>query len=102
MAVRIDHLALAARDAHASARFTIDYAVPPFDFPGQHVAFLVGEDDVDGSLARLQQRGITYWADPGQRRAGRYDGNHGGRGLYVDDPGGRHLEVLTRRYGSGG
>ncbi|WP_433030236.1 VOC family protein [Actinomycetospora sp. CA-053990] len=127
MAVRIDHLALAAHDARESAQFladifglsdpyeagpflavdvdetfTIDYAAPPIDFPGQHVAFLVGEDDFDVIHARLEHRGITYWADPHQRWVGQYNTNDGGRGLYFDDPAGHHLEVITRRYGSGG
>ncbi len=52
MAVRIDHLALAAHDARESAQ--------------------------------------------------EYNTHDGGRGLYFDDPAGHHLEVITRRYGSGG
>lgn len=127
MAVRIDHLALAAHDARASAQFladvlglpapyeagpflavdvdetfTIDYAAPPIDFPGQHVAFLVGEDEFDEILGRLQLGGITYWADPHRRWVGEHNTHDGGRGLYFDDPAGHHLEVITRRYGSGG
>ena len=108
MAVRIDHLALAAHDPRASAQFladvtfTIDYATPPGEWPGQHVAFLVGEDEFDVVLATLQHRAVTYWADPRQRWVGQYNTNDGGRGLYFDDPGGHHFEVITRRYGSGG
>lgn len=123
MAVGIDHLALAARDAHASATFlaeildlpaprrsgpflavdlddtlTIDYAEPPFDFPGQHVAFLVGEDDFDAIRARLDARGITYYPGPAQQDPGTINHQNGGRGLYFDDPGGHHLEIITRRY----
>lgn len=127
MAVRIDHLALAAHDPRASAQFladvlglpdprpwgpfiavdvdetfTIDYATPPGEWPGQHVAFLVGEDEFDVVLATLQHRAVTYWADPRQRWVGQYNTHDGGRGLYFDDPGGHHFEVITRRYGSGG
>jgi catechol 2,3-dioxygenase-like lactoylglutathione lyase family enzyme len=125
MTVRLDHLALAARDAHESATFlaeildlpdphpsgpflavevndtlTIDYAAPPFEFPGQHLAFLVSETDFDAIRARLDARGVTYYPEPGYHDAGTINHNHGGRGLYFDDPGGHHLEVLTRRYGS--
>jgi catechol 2,3-dioxygenase-like lactoylglutathione lyase family enzyme len=127
MAVRIDHLALAARDARESAQFladvlglpapyasgpfiavdvddtcTIDFAAPQIDFPGQHVAFHVGDDDFDAILARLRQRGTPFWADVGYRGPGEYNTHHGGRGLYFDDPAGHHLEILTRRYGSDG
>src|ERR1700761_7644947 len=125
MAVRLDHLALAARDAHESAQFladvlglpaprqaghflavdvnetlTIDYAAPPIDFPGQHVAFLVGEDDFDLIRARLDARGVAYYPGPGHHDAGTINHHHGGRGLYFDDPGGHHLEVITQRYGN--
>lgn len=123
MAVRLDHLALAAFDARESAQFladvldlpaprpsgpflavdvgetlTIDYAVPPFDFPSQHVAFHVGDDEFDAVRARLDVRGITYYPGPAYTDPGTINHHHGGRGLYFDDPGGHHFEILTRRY----
>ena len=123
MTVRLDHLALAAHDAEESARFladvldlpaprpappfiavdvddtlTIDYAVPPFEFPGQHVAFHLSEEEFDAVRARLEARGITYWPGPGYREPNTINENHGGRGLYFDDPGGHHFEILTARY----
>jgi catechol 2,3-dioxygenase-like lactoylglutathione lyase family enzyme len=126
MAVRIDHLALAAHDARESARFladilglpapyeagpflavdvdetfTIDYAAPPIDFPGQHVAFLVGEDEFDEIFGRIRERGLEHWADPGQSRPASINHNDGGRGVYFEDPDGHLLEIITRPYGSG-
>lgn len=123
MAVRLDHLALAARDARESARFladvldlpdprpsgpflavdidstlTIDYAAPPIDYPGQHVAFLVDDEAFDAARARLEARGVTYYPGPGYIDPGTINHHHGGRGLYFDDPGGHHFEILTRRY----
>ena len=123
MAVRLDHLALAALDAHESARFladvldlpaprvsgpfiavdvddtlTIDYGAPPFEFPGQHVAFLLSEEEFDAVKARLEERGVTYYPGPAYRDAGTINHHGGGRGLYFDDPGGHHLEIITRRY----
>ena len=49
---------------------------------------------------RIQKRGLAYWADPQMRHPGEINTNHGGRGVYFDDPAGHHLEALTRRYGA--
>lgn len=68
----------------------------------QHYAFLIGEEDFDRVFSRIRERGIAYWADPGQRRAGEINGDDGGRGVYFEDPDGHLLEVITRPYGSGG
>ncbi|WP_193367121.1 VOC family protein [Pelagibius marinus] len=68
----------------------------------QHYAFLIGEGDFDAVFARITERGLAYWADPGKQRPGEINRNDGGRGVYFDDPNGHLLEVLTRPYGSGG
>ncbi|MFJ4202439.1 VOC family protein [Streptomyces sviceus] len=68
----------------------------------QHYAFLVAEDDFGTIFARIQQAGLTYWADPSHHRPGEINHNDGGRGAYFDDPDGHRLEILTRPYGSGG
>ena len=65
----------------------------------QHYAFLVGEDEFDAVFARLTQRGITYFADPHQRRAGEINHDDGGRGAYWLAPDGHVLEMITRPYG---
>jgi catechol 2,3-dioxygenase-like lactoylglutathione lyase family enzyme len=127
MSVHFDHLLVASRDKHQSAQFfaemfglaepeeagffvsvtladgvVLSYAqLPPeMDFPGQHYAFLVDDATFDQILVRLQAKHITYWADPRQQLVGQINTNHGGRGVYFDDPNGHHLEALTRRYGS--
>ena len=66
----------------------------------QHYAFLVGEDDFDAILARIRQRGLTFWADPFRRVAGEWNTEDGGRGLYWEEPSGHLLEMITRPYGS--
>ena len=65
----------------------------------QHYAFLVGEDEFDAVFARLTERGITYYADPFQRRPGEINRNDGGRGVYWLAPDGHVLEAITRPYG---
>ena len=122
----MDHLAVAARDKLQSATFLqeilglpdptgwgpflsltlddgvrLDYAEPDVDFPGQHYALLVSDEVFDRALERIRARGVTYWAGPGHT-PGEINTNHGGRGVYFDDPAGHHFELITRPYGAGG
>jgi catechol 2,3-dioxygenase-like lactoylglutathione lyase family enzyme len=124
MSVRFNHMMIAAHDRRASARFFSElfglpdpeesgmfavvrladdalllYAEPGIAFPGQHYAFLVDDRTFDALLERIRARGVTHWADPRRRRVGEINTNHGGRGVYFDDPSGHHLEALTRPYG---
>ena len=130
MSIDFNHTILPARDARASARFlarilslpeprewgpfwvvatdngvNLDYMEVGGEQAGgvasRHYAFLVDEASFDAILARVQQEGLAYWADPGRTTPGlnRHDG---GRGLYFDDLNGHLLEVITRSSGSGG
>lgn len=74
-----------------------DEAIAP-----QHYAFLVSEADFDEGFARIRERGLDYWADPGRSHPGEINHRDGGRGVYFPDPDGHLLEFLTRPYGSGG
>ena len=126
MAVELNHTIVPASDPHKSATFlaellgvaepvtfgpfqvvTLDNGVS-LDFMDwrdeiveQHYAFLITEDDFDAVAARLRERGVDTYADPGHRTPG-HNTNDGGRGLYFSSPDGHNLEVLTRPYGSGG
>jgi catechol-2,3-dioxygenase len=123
--VHFNHTIVAARDKHASARFfsdlfgvgepeeggffvavTLDdgvvllFAEPPGgDVAPQHYAFLVGDDEFDAILARIERLGLEHWADPARARHG-INTHHGGRGVYFLDPAGNFLEAITRVYGS--
>ena len=66
----------------------------------QHYAFLITEDDFDAVSARLREREVATFADPGHNTPG-HNTNDGGRGLYFSSPDGHNLEVITRPYGSG-
>lgn len=80
-----------------SLDFADDHA--PRGFQRQHYAFLVSEEEFDDIWGRITARGLTYWADPGHRRAGEINRGDGGRGLYWQDPDGHNLEILTVPYG---
>ena len=127
MSVQFNHVAIAAHDRHGSAAFLadllglaeptswgpfvsvtlddgvrLDYAEPGIEFPGQHYALLVSDDVFDRALERIRADGVAFWADPGMRRPGEINTNHGGRGVYFDDPSGHHFELITQPYGAGG
>lgn len=127
MTVAFNHTIVWASDADASAAFlagtlglpaprrwgpfvvvtttngvNLDYRARKGKIAPQHYAFLLGEAEFDAALARIRDRGQTFWADPGQTRPGEVNGHDGGRGLYFEDPDGHLLEIITRAYGSGG
>lgn len=128
MTVQLDHTIVAAHDQRATADFLatvlgLEVGAPygPFlpvevdngvaldvmatgDGPisPQHYAFLIGEDDFDAVFGRLEAAGVTHYADPHFARPGEINHGDGGRGMYFADPNGHRLEVITRRYGSGG
>ncbi|MFG2117199.1 VOC family protein [Streptomyces sp. NPDC048718] len=80
---------------------TLDYAtVPAEDITTQHYAFLVSEDVFDKAHARIKEAGLTYYADPHRTRVNEINHNHGGRGLYFEDPSGHYMEILTSPYGT--
>ena len=83
-------------------RVSLDFYETDGEISSQHYAFLVGEEDFDAVFARIRERGLRHWADPGKNRPGEINRNDGGRGVYFDDPDGHLLEIITRPYGSGG
>jgi catechol 2,3-dioxygenase-like lactoylglutathione lyase family enzyme len=123
MAVQLNHTIVPALDTLAAATFlaeilglepptpfgpfqcvetangvSLDYADHDGVIPSTHYAFLVNEEEFDAIFARVTERGLRYWADPGHTREGVIN-NHG-RGFYFEDPSGHNIEVLTRAYGT--
>jgi catechol 2,3-dioxygenase-like lactoylglutathione lyase family enzyme len=124
MAVQLNHTIVWSKDQKASAAFLtgilgLPEAVPfgPFlvvalqngvslDFYDdtdepitlQHYAFLISETEFDEIFARIRERKIEYWADPGRAKPGEIFHHNGGRGLYFLDPSGHLLEIITRPY----
>jgi catechol 2,3-dioxygenase-like lactoylglutathione lyase family enzyme len=79
---------------------SLDFYQQAGDIAMQHYAFLIGESDFDQVFARIQERSLDYWADPGREKRGEIYRHNGGRGFYFKDPDGHLLEVLTRPYAS--
>jgi extradiol dioxygenase family protein len=126
MPVELNHTIVHARDNRESAEFlarilgleagdewgpfipvatsngvTLDFAsIPVESITMQHYAFLIGEDEFDAAFERIQQAGITYYADPHMKQPGEINHHHGGRGLYFLDPAGHGMEIITRPYAS--
>jgi catechol 2,3-dioxygenase-like lactoylglutathione lyase family enzyme len=122
MAVQLNHTIVPVEDKKVAATFIaeilgLDPPKPfgPFmcvetangvsldydDRPGpaqHHYAFLVSEDEFDAIFARVTDRGLRYWSDPGHQHENVI--NDHGRGFYFEDPSGHNMEVLTRAYGS--
>jgi catechol 2,3-dioxygenase-like lactoylglutathione lyase family enzyme len=126
VSVRLNHTIVWCRDQKRSARFlseilgrptpvrfgpflvvevdngvSLDFHDTDEDVAPQHYAFLIDEDDFDAIFARIRERGLDYWADPGRTQRGEINRNDGGRGLYFLDPDRHVLEIITRPYGSG-
>lgn len=98
---------LEATDAPAWGLFTnlalddgvlLQFATPPMDFPPIHLAFLVDDEHFDRAYGHIRAAGLEHWADARRTRPGETNTDHGGRGLYVLDPSGHYLELLTRPY----
>jgi len=125
MPVDLDHLIVRSRDKRASAAFlaemlglpppsaigpggrfhairlaggtSLDFADAGELFEPQHYAFAVTDPEFDALLARIRDRRIPHWADPGQTQPDEVADRGGGtRAIYFADPTGHWIEVLTR------
>ena len=119
MTIELNHTIVPAHDPVASAQFlagilglsvgppvahftpitlanqvTLDYDQHD-EFDTHHYAFLVSDEEFDAAFARIQDGGITFFADPGCRRAGQIYRSQGRRGTYFRDPNGHLMEILT-------
>ena len=76
----------------------LQFAAPPIDFPPQHYAYLLDDDHFDRAYAAIKSTGREHWADPQRSRPGEINHEHSGRGVYLLDPSGHYLELITRPY----
>src|SRR5688572_11494584 len=101
MPVALNHLIVYSRDQERSAKFFADIlglraphrfsvfvqvdldngVALDFDQVDEvqrtHYAFLISEAEFDQVLARIQERKLTYWADPMKSQAGRINRHDG-------------------------
>jgi catechol 2,3-dioxygenase-like lactoylglutathione lyase family enzyme len=125
MAVEFNHTIVWSHDSEASATFfaemlglpgpkqwgpfqivttengvNIDFLNKTGEISTQHYAFLVSEAEFDAIFGRIQERRLSFWADPARSKEGEINHHDGGRGVYFKDPNGHLLEIITRPYGS--
>jgi catechol 2,3-dioxygenase-like lactoylglutathione lyase family enzyme len=98
---------LEANDAPSWGPFTniqlddgvlLQFASPPMEFPPQHYAYLLDDAHFDRAYATITGLQREHWADPQRARPGAVNTEHGGRGVYLLDPSGHYLELITRPY----
>lgn len=76
----------------------LQFANPGVEFTPVHLAFLVDDDHFTRAYERICKLNIEHWADPQQKRPRQTNDEHGGEGVYLLDPAGHYLELLTRPY----
>lgn len=76
----------------------LQFATPPMDFPPQHYAYLLDDDHFDRAYATIVSNQRPHWADPQRTKPDEINHEHGGRGVYLLDPSGHYLELITRPY----
>lgn len=76
----------------------LQFATPPLEFPPQHYAYLLDDAHFDRAHVKITDHGLDHWADPQQSRAGEINHEHGGRGVYLLDPSGHYLVLITQPY----
>jgi catechol 2,3-dioxygenase-like lactoylglutathione lyase family enzyme len=125
MAAALNHTIVWCRDRHKSSAFmaemlglpeprtflhfeiveaanggSLDFMEKDGPVAPQHYAFLVSDAEFDAGMARIRDKGQTYWADPARQDPGEINRHWGGRGVYFEDPDGHLLEMITKPYGS--
>ena len=121
MAITLDHTIVPSHDKVEAARFiagifalpfadsggyfapvrvnnelTLDFAFAE-DVTELHYAFLVGEEEFDAILGRIQAESVSYGSGPSSPDDGSINHRRGGRGLYFSGGPDPHLwEIMTR------
>ncbi|MGO3059168.1 VOC family protein [Corynebacterium casei] len=123
MTARFNHTIIAAKDTAEMAQFyrelleakdlpawgpflnlsigegvMLQFAAPPMEFSPNHFAYLLDDAHFDCVLATIRNRGYERWADPQRTRPGEINNEHDGRGVYLPDPSGHYLELITQPY----
>lgn len=123
MTARFNHIIIPAHNAEESAEFyrelleaksapawgpfahvlldddvLLQFVRPPTTFSELHFAFLVDDEHFARTLASLVNSETDYWADPQRTLRAQIRSEEDARALYVLDPFGHLVELLTRPY----
>jgi catechol 2,3-dioxygenase-like lactoylglutathione lyase family enzyme len=79
---------------------SLDFLEKEGEVSPQHYAFLVSDEEFDAGFARIEERGLEYWADPARSQVGQINRHFGGRGVYFRVPVVLLLELITWPYGA--
>ena len=79
---------------------SLDYMAKDGAVAQQHYAFLVDDAAFDAGMARIEEQGLSHWADPARSKPGQINHHFGGRGVSFEDPDGPLLELITKPYGA--
>jgi catechol 2,3-dioxygenase-like lactoylglutathione lyase family enzyme len=80
-----------------NSTLVLDFAVKEH-FSSSHYAFKVRDLQFDEIHHRLSAEKLVFGSGPSSTDDGEINHDHGGRGLYFEDPNGHVLEVLTKDY----
>ena len=90
-------------DRHDPERRNVDFMDKEGKISTQHYAFLVSEAEFDQIFGRVQNQGLSYWADPARTKEGEINTNDGGRtwrllqGPERPSAGGHHATLWQQR-----
>ena len=75
----------------------LDFAVDDH-FSSHHYAFKVSDQQFDEILERVKTNKLGFGSGPYSVDDGKINHDHGGRGVYFEDPNGHILEIITQDY----
>ena len=76
---------------------SLDFLVKD-QFSSLHYAFKVDDQQFDEILQRIKAENIAFGSGPYSVSDGKINNDHGGRGVYFQDPNGHLLEIITKDY----
>ncbi|MGE4594510.1 MAG: VOC family protein [Gammaproteobacteria bacterium] len=81
-----------------NSTLSLDFTTNTKEFPSNHYAFKVSDQQFDEIIGRVQSNNIAFGGDPSSVDDGEINHNYGGRGVYFKDPNGHVLEIITADY----
>jgi len=79
-----------------NSTLTLDFATVEA-FSPIHYAFKVSDTEFDQIFGRIRSENIEFGSTPFSTN-GKINNDHGGRGIYFQDPSGHDLEIITKDY----